>query len=85
MAENGKELCGKDMIVEFAKGRPGHGGGYRGDRDRYRGGRSSDCFECGRPGHFARDCSKRVGYRRDDRDRRDHRDRRDDSRDRRDR
>ena len=89
MAENGKDLLGKDMLVEFAKGKPDRGGGgyrgdrdrgYRGDRDGYRGGsRSLDCFECGRPGHFARDCPKR--YRGSGRDRRDSRDRgRDDSR-----
>jgi len=70
MAENGKDLLGKDMLVEFAKGKPDRGGGgyrgdrdrgYRGDRDGYRGGgRSQDCFECGRPGHFARDCPDAI-------------------------
>ena len=83
-AENGKDMFGSSMVVEWAKskgdrrdrgGRDDRYGGrdsYRSDRGRGGGAsRSVECYECGERGHFARDCRNRRGSGRNriDRDR----------------
>eukprot|EP00735_Rhodelphis_limneticus_P001392 TRINITY_DN119_c0_g1::TRINITY_DN119_c0_g1_i1::g.14393::m.14393 TRINITY_DN119_c0_g1::TRINITY_DN119_c0_g1_i1::g.14393 ORF type:complete len:154 (+),score=21.39,sp/Q6K9C3/RZP23_ORYSJ/51.46/4e-26,RRM_1/PF00076.17/6.1e-13,RRM_6/PF14259.1/3.4e-08,RRM_5/PF13893.1/8.8e-08,zf-CCHC/PF00098.18/1.1e-07,zf-CCHC_3/PF13917.1/0.21 TRINITY_DN119_c0_g1_i1:37-498(+) len=49
---NDREMLDRPVRVEFSSGR---GRGDRGD---------DKCFECGEPGHFARDCRNRGGRRR---------------------
>jgi len=74
-AENGRDMLGSSMKIEWAKGKERRGGrdgdrGRGGFRDR-RGGRDGgrdggaprnlECFKCGERGHFARDCRSSGG------------------------
>ncbi|GLT43574.1 hypothetical protein SLA2020_175130 [Shorea laevis] len=65
---NGMDLDGRTITVDKAQPHQGSGRDYDGDRGRDRergrdrdfgGGRGSsggECFKCGKPGHFAREC-----------------------------